>query len=249
MPFIIAETNIGLQESQSFALQEEIQKARSRASFLPQVDTSPPGHPVQVAWAPAPGATKANLTSADARIGPAAVEQQRESLSVKILNNSAEISIPGGGRVGALALGGLKFGDKTIRSVSDLENRRLVVSLNQGSGWSPLYSIPAVPARGLLPPSLIGASFSNGVLSFPDPGLAAERIRISLVEQQFPEQFAPVAFTLGSAAATVLVAPRNLQLLGPDGAPAWAFPGEMPLQAPVAEADLRFALEQRSTPR
>ena len=214
---------------------------------LQNVDVAPPGHAIRVAWSAVPDATAAEVDSASLRITPIPVEQPLGQLLVTASGPHREIAIPPGKRVRSLTLQGLGSSEVSLLSSADLgaAGLRLVVTMPDGSGgWSPpLFSVPSVPARGLLPPALTGATYENKVLRLPD--LAAARIRLTLVRGEFPENFAPEEnMSLGSVTAVAAVPPRDLELVDSQGTVVWGFPGEFLPQAPAAEVDLRFALEQ-----
>ena len=210
---------------------------------LPAVEVAPPGHAVSVSWASASGATVAEVTSATARVAPAVTEVAMGTLPTTGSGGQRDVTIPGGRRVRSLTLNGLKSAaGVALRSEGDLRaanpNLRLVVALVEGNtSGPPLYSVPPVPARRLLPAALTGASFAGGVLRLPD--VPAGKLRLTLATGEFPEDFAAQSsLTLGKVTGTAAVPPRDLELVDPAGAVAWAFPGEMPPQSPAFDVDL-----------
>jgi hypothetical protein len=160
--------------------------------------------------------------------------------------NAYEVVIPDGKRIAALTLVGLKAGNVEITSHNTLpaapEQHRLVVTVKEGNTVSaPLYAVPAVPRRGMLPASLLGASFANQRLALPD--VQAAKIRLSLVIKTFPEEFQEQGFSLERVSGIATIFPTDLELLDPAGVSIWSFPGEYPVQNPPTEVDLRVNLE------
>jgi len=166
-------------------------------------------------------------------------------LTVRIAENSYDVTIPSGKRVFSLTLHDLKqSGSGTaITSPSNLPaNHRLVVSPYEGGQpGSPRYSVPPVGRRRMLPPSLTGATFSNKVLKLPD--MAAGKIRLSLVTGSFPEEFEAQSFSLDRVTGISAVFPTDLELVDQAGAVLWAFPGEYPPNSPPMDLDLRVNFE------
>jgi len=250
-------TNIMEANATRKAIQSDVATMYRHAFHL--VDVAPPGHAIRVTWQMVPGATGVEVSSAELRISPGVVTQSLGDLLVKSTNSSTqhEITIPEGKPIRSLLLKGLKTPiptgntqtDTPIRSSADLKavNRRLIVTIpDPDTTWSPpLYAVPAVSKRGMLPASLVGASFEapagDGLLTLPD--LKASRIRLTLVEGDFPEDFQPRSATLASVSGTAALPARDLVLISTNDEIAWAFPGEFPTEAPPAFVDLRFALE------
>ncbi|MBT2518848.1 hypothetical protein J7E29_15505 [Streptomyces sp. ISL-90] len=139
------------------------------------------------------------------------------------------VSVPGGQRIRALHLSGLKSEDVAFASEQQLADagRRLIASVRDANGaWAaPVVAVPAVGGRNKVPPTLTGATFSNGVLRLPD---LAGPVRLSIVENDSPADFAVHAATVGTVSGWAAPTPVDLTLLGPDGATLWAFPGPMP---------------------
>jgi len=219
---------------------------RRRAVFRPPTDVSPPGLPIQIKWAGVSGATDIDLTSATISISPAVVEKSLGDLSMATQGQQREFSIPAGQLIRALTLKNLKLDDGSdARSDSELKDRRLVIAVVDAGGKvsPPLFAVPPTPQRGGLPPSLTGASYRNNVLRLPD--VAATRLRLALVQNDFPENFTTVAMSLDSASGTAAVLPRDLKLLEPDGATVvWSFPGPAPAQSPEVRVDLRNSIRK-----
>ncbi len=222
-----------------------------RENFGAAVEVAPPGHAIGVVWQNVLGASKVEIQSARARIAPAIVEKSLGELHVQNSGNHRLVTIPSGKRIRSLTLNGLKGENPdaedpfvALNNESDLRNNgfRLLVSIPDGQGgFLPAHTVPSVSARGVLPASLTGAGYHNKVLTLPD--VAANRIRLSVVKRNFPEDFEPVNMQLDSVIGRAAILPRDLQLVDPAGAAAWSFPGELPPQTPATEIDLRFALE------
>lgn len=216
--------------------------------LLPPVEVGDPGHALRIVWAPVYGATKARVDSARLLVGAAAVQQVLGDLNFVRVGSGYEISIPEDRRIASLTLHGLKTAaGEELRTEADIRalpapQRHLVLrSLADGQPGAPLFAVPPVDARGLLPAALTGAGLADRVLSLPD--LKASKIRLSLVQNRFPEDFAEQEFSLQRVTAVATLYPLDLELLDPAGTTIWQFPGEYPLQNPPAEIDLRTTLE------
>jgi hypothetical protein len=208
-------------------------------------DLSPPGHTLPVTWSPVAGATGVEVTAASLTLTPAVVEQVLTDVQLRTQGVERIVTIPGGPRVASLALFGLKrAGGSELRNTSDLNAAgvRLVASVQGPGGWNPFFSVPAANARGLLPQSLTGATFDNSTFHF-SPSLQASTLKLSLVTGRFPEEFAAVDMALGSVNATVQLPPRNVEVVGPDGAVVWQFPNELLPETPPVAVDFRVGLE------
>ena len=227
---------------------KEVLLVDARVSTLPAVNVAPPGHTIAFSWNAVAGATSVEVTSAEAEIGSAVVEEVLGDLSVGGTGSDRTITIPGGKRIRRLTLQDLKAADGTILQSEPAlraKSLRLVVTLPDGAGgWTPpLYSVPPVPRRNLIPASLTGATFSSGTLNLPD--VAAAQIRLTLVTKDFPEDFvSEPSWSLGRVTGVAALPSKDLQLIGADNAVVWAFPGELPPESPSVPVDLRFALEQ-----
>jgi hypothetical protein len=212
---------------------------------LPAVGVAGPGHAVRVNWSPVPGVNRAEVTSAPVSIGVAVVEEALGDLTFRKANRSYDVTIPDGKRVFSLTLYDLKQSgsDTPITSLSNIPaNHRLVVSPYEGGQpGSPRYSVPSVGQRGLLPPSLTGATFSNKVLRLPH--MPAGKIRLSLVTGPYPEEFAEQDFSLDRVTGISAVFPADLELVDHAGEVLWAYPGEYPPNNPPMDLDLRVNFE------
>jgi hypothetical protein len=223
--------------------------AVAKGQHLTAVGVGPPGHDLRVVWTAVSGATGAEVTQANLSINPSETEETLGDLPVKIDSAKlfAEVSVSGGKRIKALNLQNLK--DSTgalLASSSDIHAKglRLVVTvLNAGQFGPPLYAVPPCPKRGMVPPALAGASYTNGTLQFDQP-LNSAKIRLALARNDFPESFAPDPISLGKVSGVAAVTPRDLTLKDPSGGTVWAFPGEMPADLPPTSADLHLALEK-----
>lgn len=213
--------------------------------FAPPVDVGPPGAPLTVNWAPVAGATDVEVDPAVATISPAVVESALGVLPLAPDGSGGWlVTIPNGARIRALTLTNLTLEDGSPSSGGPA-GRHLAIALVDGAGQAaaPVCAAPPVPQRGLLPPSLTGASYANNVLTLPD--LTAAKLKINLVPNDFPDQSEPLAMGLDSVAATAAVLPRDLKLLEPDGTTTvWAFPGEWPAHSPSATPDLRLSVRR-----
>jgi hypothetical protein len=223
-----------------------LEKDRKISRVLPPVAVGPPGHSIQVTWPRAAGATRAEVDVATLTVGPDLALRTSGDLPLAATDGGFQVTIPAGELVRALGLRGLARGDVALSSEADLSANglRLVVSPRQGGDWgAPLFSVPSVGARGLLPGSLTGASYAAGILALPD--VAGPRLRISLVEGSFPEDFTPVGdMALEAASGTLAVPAVDLRLVGPDEAVVWSMPGPYPAALPEQEIDLRMPLQQ-----
>ena len=213
------------------------------ASIYDAVDVSPPGSPIRVSWAPAAGATVADVTTGEISIGDATVTAPMGALAVTDAGDAVDVTIPGGRRVRALTLSGLKVsGGGELRSSADLRalydaeaggSLRLAVFTIVGGKWTPLCVVPELGARGVLPAQLTGASFQDGALTLPDPATA--KLRLQLVRGEAPESLAGQSTELAGAQGIAAIASAGLKLTGPDGAVVWAFGGELPAAAQVVD--------------
>src|SRR5215813_6037343 len=213
--------------------------------LTPPVDIPSDGYPIRVQWAGVSGATDVDITSVQATIRPDVVEQNLGVLTVSSDGNDYLVAVPSGNRIRYLTLDGIKSdADLPVVSSGDLAGQRLAVTVQSGGPVpAPQYSVPACPRRGLIPQSLTGASLQNKVLALPD--VAGNKIRLSMVDGDFPESFSRHSWALGEVTGVAAVLPHNLSLVEPDGSTVvWAFPGEMPAGAATAVADLRMSLKK-----
>jgi hypothetical protein len=150
-------------------------------------------------------------------------------LATEVDNGRLVVRVPGGRRVRALNLTGLKSENVTLRSEQDLTaaGRRLVVSLpDPRGGWAaPTASVPPVERQGAIPPTLTGASFADGVLRLPD---LTGPMRLAVVDGKTPNEFKDHAMTVGKTTGWAAPTPVDLALTGPDGATLWNWAGAMP---------------------
>ena len=217
------------------------------SQLLPAVDVSGDGYAVRVTWQPVYGATRAEVAQARVQVGVAVVEENLGDLALAASGSAYVVTIPGGKRIASLTLHSMKdAANNPISSQATLptapEQHRLVVQTQTGNqADAPIHAIPSVPARGMIPRSLTGASFSSSVLSLPN--VAAPKLRLSLVTKSFPEEFQEQSFALARVSGVAAVYPTDLQLVDPTGVVVWAFPGEYPPANPPFEIDLRVNLE------
>lgn len=200
------------------------------SAMLPLLEVPAAGASLAAAWAPVAGATAAVVDAAPLQIGRAQTVESSGELGVEANGNARIVSLPAGAVVRALTLGGL-----------DLLGRRLVVALPSATGWeAPQFAVPAVNPRGALPPSLTGASLHRNVLSLPD--VRADKLRLTAVTGDFPEEFGEQPFTLGTVSAQLLRTARDVTVKDAAHVTLWAFPGELPAADPPPQ-DLRTAVQ------
>jgi hypothetical protein len=221
----------------------------TRTLFLETASVAPPGHTMQVAWDGVPGADAVELTSASVTIGPELALSNQQLPVTDRGDAGRDVSIASGKRLLALSLDGLKRvnddGVETpLSSSANLGSEpRLVISAPDPSGQlTTLFALPAVGARGAFPAMYAGVSFSAGVLNLPQ--LDARTVRIQLMKNDAPDDWQSVGMKLSDALTASLGTPStDLQLIGPDNAMLWAFPGEMPLDTAPAEVDVKIPLQ------
>jgi hypothetical protein len=215
-----------------------VEEKTTTIAVLPSpVSVAPPGHELRVSWAPAGGAQSADVTAGTLTVHPTTAVAALGTLSATSVDGGKayQVTIPGGRRLRALTLTGLRVpGGAELRSESSLGDLRLVASIEIDGRWTPLCSVPPASGRGLLPQQLTGATYSNRIFKLPDP--LAPRVRLALVKQSVPEEFEPQVMELGSVHGTAAVPTAELRLVGPDGAVAWEHPPEL---AAAQTADLR----------
>ncbi len=215
--------------------------------LLPAVAVAGEGYALSAVWPPVDGATRAEVTTAVARIGVAVAEEPLGELALAHDGRAYVLTIPGGKRIAALTLHGMRdAAGNLLTSRSDLptvpEQHRLVVRAQEGNQpGPPLYAVPSSPARGMLPSSLTGASFSSGVLRLPN--LAAPKLRLALVTRPYPDQFEEQPFTIERVTGVAAIFPTDLQLCDHQGRVLWSFPGEYPPGQPPFPFDLRTSFE------
>lgn len=249
MSFVVFEPALHGVAAQSPVAAAEPILVAAMEPVLELVDVGPEGHELEVEWAGAAGVDGVEVLRAPAQVGGATTGETLHGLTTSDLGTGhRQVTFPAGRRMRSLSLSGLKWvkSDETehdLRSESDLVDNdlRLVLSVPEGSDWRPLHAVPQLPATAFRPTSLAGATFAGRVLSFPPLGVG--KVRISLVEGRSPEEFEPRALKVDVTTGEAVVVPRDAELVGPDGQPAWAFPGELTEELAAAEVDLRFALE------
>ena len=180
------------------------------------------------------------------RVRTATTPAPKGAFAVSQQGNWVEVAVPGGVRVGSLALSGLCVaGETELRSSGDLSEAglRLVVSTKVGGARTPLCAVPDFADRGVLPAQLKGASFANGVLTLPDP--AAPALQLVLAGGDTPEGLTLKPTRLGGALGTAAIRSGDLKLTDPAGVVVWEFPGELPAaeQSIDLGTPLRLALE------
>ncbi|HEX8001085.1 MAG TPA: hypothetical protein VF519_00150 [Mycobacteriales bacterium] len=204
-----------------------------------------PGVPLSATWPPVAGATGAEVTEFTATLTPAAVDEDLGTLSVSS-DKGHVVTLPAQRAVRRLVLNGLRRADGTpIRSEAELGAHRLAVSVATGGDFGPaLFSVRTVSGGALQPAFLAGASLSAGnppALRLPDT--PAKKVRVSLVRGETPEDFEVEGSAVDSIGVVAAALPADLTVTGPDGATAWASPGEVPASAPPLRVDLRIAAE------
>jgi hypothetical protein len=203
-----------------------------------------------VQWNGALKATDAEVAAASVQITPVPTTAPMPELTFASVGSppALEVTVQAGRRIQSLTLQGLRMPkdakEIALQSTADLqrEARTLTVSIPDGSGgFAPVFAVPPVPARGVLPQSLKGASFAGGVLTLN--GLAAAKVRLTLNEGAFPESYQPRELRVTQITGVASVRPRGLELVDPAGTAVWAFPEELAPGAPAPTVDLRFAVE------
>jgi hypothetical protein len=217
------------------------------------VTIPPEGHPIPFGWTAVAGATGAEVSAAGLRIGPSTTQRSLGDLKTAE-DGGRYVVTTGGKRIHSLKLNGLKYlpegaeEEVALSSTAGIPGGfHLVVEIpNPDGGWlPPLHAVPPASRQGMIPETLTGASFEDGVLRLPD--LVASRIRLTFAKGAAANEFERQDFTLGTVEGTETVVPKDLRVVGPDGAVAWAFPGDFPPTAPVAEVDLRLPLQTALT--
>ncbi len=219
-----------------------------------EYEVGPPGYEHAIRWNPVPGADRAEVAEASIEIGPVSTidHENLGEMLAEFKGGHLVVSTASPRFITKLKLDGLQYLDGgdwiDLRSRNDLgySGPRLVVSIPDGAGgWTPLYAVPEVSARNVLPAMFLGASFSSGVLVMPGD-FAVEKMRISLVKEEYPEDFEVLSIQLaGGSGVTGWAArlPRDLTLTDPQENVSWSFPGDMAPRSPRARVDLRAGLE------
>lgn len=195
-------------------------------------DISAPGFEIPVAWASAPGATDVEVAQADLRIDTATAAETFPDVPVSNDGPHRVVTVPDGRSVSAIGL-----------NVALLTGQRLTLALpSLRGGWeAPLFASAGVSNGAMAPASPEGASLSNGLFSLPR-AVSAARLRLSVVTGDKITEFSPVAFTLSKVNLTTSTPPRNLRVLGPDGAAVWQAPA-LPAGSPPVHVDLKTPIE------
>lgn len=215
--------------------------------MLPSVNISGEGYPIRVNWAGVYGATRLEFNAALARVGVALVEESLGDLAFSKSGKSYDITIPPLGeitrRVLSLTFHGMKQGNKSISSTDTLPaSHRLVVrTIGSGTVSAPLYAVPHVGARHMIPATLIGANFNNKTLTLPD--LQARKIRLSLATGGNPEEFDDQDFTFDRVTGVAAIFPIDLKIVDNVGAELWSVPGELPPTSPIIDVPLEVQFE------
>jgi len=215
----------------------------NRPIYLATVDIASPGYDIAVNWAPALGATKAEVTQAAATISPSSVIETQPDVPATAQGNGWLINIPSGKRLSALTLHGFQESgqNEIVSCVPD--GRRLILEFpsQQGQGFDPpRFAVPGLAAGDNVRPILSGASFSNRVLRL-DTAVSATSVLVSLVDGDNPLQFTTHATSLSSVDVTTETPANNAKLTGPDGTAVWQTPAFDPA-GPDATVDLRAPL-------
>lgn len=204
-----------------------------------------------VTFAPVPGATDVEVDAASVSVGPVHSPGHRrlQTVSASPSEGRLRITIPGGAApIRRLHLDALTMevaGEEvTIQRAQDLGARRLVVAPydpSTGAIEAPWFAVPQVARRRAIPAQLRGASFSGGWVSLPDPVLRG--VAVSVVDGSVPEDFRPVAVTVGVITIDRADVPREPTVEGPDGTVLWAAPSWLLRPAAAATVDLRAPAE------
>jgi len=179
------------------------------------------GHPVTFAWTAVVGATGAEVNEAGLRIGPATFQQPLGELKTD-KQGSQYVVTTSGKRIHSLRLNGLKYLPEGATDQVPLASEgavpggfHLVVEApNPTGGWMPIHAVPAVARQNMIPASLTGASFANGVLGLPD--VVATKLRLTFAKGDRPDSFEAQDFALGTVDGSETVVPSDLEVAGPD---------------------------------
>lgn len=204
----------------------------SRRPILSPVDIGAPGNVREIVWSPVAGATRVEVTQALLTISPSTAEEAFPDVPTLAAGNHRDVVVPEGRSVKNIGLDAVPAA-----------GQRLTLSLPSARGGydAPIFASQAVPNGSMAPDSPEGASLSNGLFSLPRPVTAA-KFRLSMVTGDDVTEFSPVAFTLTKVNLGTSTPPRNVKVLGPDGAAIWESP-QMPIGTPPAEIDLKVPLE------
>jgi hypothetical protein len=209
-----------------------------------EVDVAAPGHELAFSWDGAAGANSVAVTAASLMLRHAAVE---ETVGAQPVSDGV-ITIPEGKRVASLTLAMTIKDDlskdvppKDVPYVPSTTNPLVItVSPDGGPFGAPSYAVPDLPANGVFPPTMTGASFANGVLTLPN--VAARKLRLSVGRSGFPNDGGTIPASITCTGARLVTWPRDLTLTDEEGTTLWELPGEMQ-PADVVSIDLRNAAE------
>lgn len=198
------------------------------------------GYSQAFSWQAVPGTNKIEINSGQCRISPAAVETLT-SFSFNKHNNIVDINIGEAKAIRSFKLYGLTGGasNASLHSSNNINDHglKLLVSVAGANGaFTPIYSVPEVPAKGVFPGSYVGASFKNDTLSFNTP-LQTSTIRLLLVDKNFPEATTRQNISISSLQGTYMSLPHQLSVDLDKGSEnetsLFSFTGSMSLQMPA----------------
>lgn len=208
------------------------------------ISLSPEGHHKDVVWPTVSGATKAVVERAELHFKPWNYQRNLGHVDKKATNsnNAIDIDLKKDHTLKLLNIGALKSGDISLANQSDLsaQSWRLICSAKINGSWLPVYSVPQVEKRGAVPAMLGGASYTSRLLRLPGT-ITARRWRLEVVNGSNIETFSPLPISSGTIGATVLQAPENLKVIGPDNQNLWSQDGTW--QGTNARVSLRVPLE------
>ncbi len=206
-----------------------------------------PGYPIDVNWAMVPGVQSAEISSGSLTIGPAGIDRIVETEFSNSNNKHFIIEFNTPISVSKVILHNMRY-ESNPEEFSPIPNSstiqglsyRLVLSVADSAGsFTPFYSVPSVPAREMLPSSLLGGSYEMYTLTMTP--VITTGIRLSLVVGDFPEDFVPQTFFVDDITVYGQFGSKDCAIVDHDGEPLWSFPGELPLQTPPSE--VKFAIQ------
>ena len=209
--------------------------------FGETIDIGGDGHTHTFSWPGVSGATSVEIHTASIRAGSASIEEV-EPFTIVENDQHIDVKVGAGKAIRTLKLNGLEginpldvpAGFKSLHNSNDVStlNLKVLISATDPNGaFTPFFSIPAVPARGVFPPSYIGASYNHDSVTFHSP-LAAETIRIQLVRYDFPEESGGQPLKISSVSGTYITLPTDMKISLDDGRTLFEFPGNLPLESP-----------------
>ncbi len=209
--------------------------------FGDTVDIGGEGHTHAFSWSGVNCATSVEINTASIRAGSASIEEV-EPLTIVDNDQRIDVKVGTGKAIRTLKLTGFEginpldaaTGFKALHNTNDVgsHNLKLLISLPDPNGaFTPIFSIPAVSARGVFPQSYSGASFNNDTVTFHAP-LVAETIRIQLVRHDFPDETAGQTLRVSAVSGTHLTLPTDMKISLDDGSPLFDFSGDLPLESP-----------------